>query len=136
MHGVDADLTLLGKQGDCYHEDITAIQREQKKQKVFNCWMEEKMQVMEGMIKDQAERIVALEEVVTIPQTKKVCKCGEGGASSARTGTQEDPLDIDLEYTYEEGSSSGGSYHTPPRAAEEPLCVFGSPVSQHLPEDV
>ena len=73
------------------------------------------MQVMEGMIKDHAERIIALEEEAAVLRMKKVCKCGEVEVSSAGSGTQEDLVDIDLEYADEEGSSSGGSFHTPPR---------------------
>ena len=49
MRSVDADLILLGEQGNCHHEEINTIQREQKKQKAFNCQMEEKMWMMEGV---------------------------------------------------------------------------------------
>ena len=42
-----------------------------------------------------------------------------------------------MEYAEEEeGSSSGASYHVPLVAPEEPLLVFGSPVSQTLPSKV
>ena len=94
------------------------------------------MWTMEGMIEDQAERIITLEEEVAILQTKKVCKCGKGEASLSRAGTQEDLLDVDLEYAKEEDSSSSGSYHTPLRVFEEPSHIFRSPISQCLPKDV
>ena len=42
-----------------------------------------------------------------------------------------------MEYAEEEeGSSSGTSYHVPLVAPEEPLLVFGPPVSQSLPSEV
>lgn len=98
MTEVNANLVLLDKRGDCHHEELNSIKRKQKRQEAFNRQMEEKMQVLEGTIEDQAERIVALEEEVAVLRAKKACKCGEVEASSAGTGTQEDPLGVDLEY--------------------------------------
>ena len=129
MSGVDADLVLLGERNDHHHEELNSLKRKQKRQERFNCQMEERMQVMEGTIEDQAERVVALEEEDAVLRMKKVCKCGKVEALSAGSGTQEDLVDVNLEYADEEGSSSGGSYHAPPRVAEEPLLVFGSPIT-------
>ena len=75
-----------------------------------------------------------MEEEVTILRSKKECKCRGAAGSALGSGSTEDP--IDLEYTDEEGSSLGGSYHTPPRVKEELLRAIRSPISQHLPEDV
>ena len=101
---------------------------------MFNHQMEAKMLDLEGTIKGQADHIVELEEEVTILRLRKECKCGGTAGSALGSGSAEDP--IDLEYANEEGSSLGGSYHTPPRVGEEMLRVIRSPISQHLPEDV
>ena len=74
---------------------------------------------LEGTIEGQADRIAELEEEVTILRLRKECKCGGVAGLMSGSGSAEDP--IDLEYASEEDSSSGGSYHTPPRAEEEPL---------------
>ena len=89
---------------------------------------------LEGTIEGQVDHIAELEEEVTIFRLRKERKCGGVAGSALGSGSAEDP--IDLEYADEEGSSSGGSYHTPPRVEEEPLRVIRSPISQHLPEDV
>ena len=75
-----------------------------------------------------------MEDEVAILRLRKECKCGGVVGLASGSGSAEDP--IDLEYTNEEGSSLGGSYHTPPRVKEEPLQIIGSPISQHLPKDV
>ena len=89
---------------------------------------------LEGTIEGQADHITELEEEVTILRSRKECKCGGVAGLMSGSGSTEDP--IDLEYANKEGSSLGGSYHTPPRVEEELLRVIGSPLSQHLPEDV
>ena len=85
------------------------------------------------------ERIVLLEEEVATLCWKKACTCREGkgkGVTVASTsGDQEDQSE--LEYAEEEeGSSSGASYHVLLVVPEEPLLVFGSPISQTLPSKV
>ena len=89
---------------------------------------------LEGTIEGQVDCIAELEDKVAILRSRKECKCGGMTGSALGSGSAEDP--IDLEYTNEEGSSLGRSYHAPPRVKEELLRVIGFPISQHLPEDV
>ena len=117
--GIDADLTLLGERSNHHRDELNSLKRKKKKQEAFNRHMEAKMLDLEGTIEGQADCIAELEEEVTILRSKKECKCGGVAGSMPGSGSAEDP--IDLEYTDEEGLSSGGSYHTPPRVEEEPL---------------
>ena len=73
--GIDANLTLLGERSHRHHDDLNSLERERKKQKVFNHCMEAKMLDLEGMIEGQADCIAELEEDVTILRSKKECKC-------------------------------------------------------------
>ena len=132
--GIDANLTLLGERSNHHCDELNSLERRRKKQEVFNRCMEAKMLDLEGMIEGQADHIAELEDEVTILRSRKECKCGGAVGSGSGSGSAEDP--INLEYADEEDSSSGGNYHTPPRVKEELLRVIGSPISQHLPEDV
>ena len=89
---------------------------------------------LEGTIEGQADCIAELEDKVAILRLRKECKCGGVAGSALGSGSAKDP--INLEYTNDEDSSLGGSYHTPPRVKEELLQIIGSPISQHLPKDV
>ena len=130
--GIDANLTLLGERSNCHHDKLNSLERRKKKQEAFNHHMEAKMLDLEGMIEGQADHIAELEDEVAILRLRKECKCGGVAGSALGSGSAEDP--INLEYADEEDSSLGGSYHTPPRVVEEPLWIFGSPISQHLPD--
>ena len=88
---------------------------------------------LKGTIEGQADHIAELEDEVAILRSKE-CKCRGVAGSALGSGSAEDP--INLEYTNEEDSSLGGSYHTPPRVEEEPLRIIRSPISQHLSMDV
>ena len=87
-------------------------------------------------MEEQIERIVSLEEEVTMLCWKKACTCGEekGKGIAVASGSRDQEECFELEHA--EGSSSGASYHVPLVAPEEPLLVFRSPISQNLPSKV
>ena len=99
-----------------------------------------KVALTEMKIEEQTERIVSLEEEVTTLHWRRACTCGEvkGKGTAVTSGSGEREEHSELEYAEEgEGSSSGASYHIPPVVPEEePLLVFGSPISQSLPTEV
>ena len=120
--GIDANLTLLGERSNCHRDELNSLERRRKKQEAFNYCMEAKMLDLEGTIEGQADHIAELEDEVAILRSRKECKCRGVAGSASGSGSAEDP--IDLEYANEEDSSSGGSYHTPPRVEEEPLWII------------
>ena len=61
---------------------------------------------------------------------------GEGDQITITSISRDQEEQSELEYAEEEGSSSGACYHVLLVAPEEPLLVFGSPVSQTLPSEV
>ena len=80
-------------------------------------------------------KTMGLEEEVADLRTRKPCRCGEVEVSKSGSGSQEDPLTLDLEYAGEEEELNWGlSYHTSPVAQDLLLHIFSSPVFQVLPD--
>ena len=94
---------------------------------------------METKIEGQTERIILLEEEVTMLCWKKACMCreGKGKEIAVVSASRDQEEQSELEYAEEEeGSSSGASYHVLLVAPEETLLEFRSPISQTLPSKV
>ena len=138
MQEVDANFEEMEGSSRRHRKAMDSLEQKADRQAEFNCRMEAMMLDLQGTVEAQGDRIVELEEELSVLRSKKVCKCGETAVNIIGSGSQEDPIELGeegLEYAGDEGSGSDQSYHTPPRA-EEALLVFGSPVSQTLPAEV
>ena len=127
---------MLNKVHSC-EDDIDVVQQGQKDQETLNHAIVERMQEIEAKMRGQGEKIVRLEEEIAVLRSRKACTCGgerEEVTVVPSSGNQEELSE--LEYTSDEESGSDGSYHLPTVAQEEPLLVFGSPLSQSLPVEV